>query len=600
MTHADEFEQADVDSERFVYALLAILPSESTIHLFVYTSLSFLTLLFVVGTPAVALLFAEHHPVSGAVFVGVNVAVFCASFVVEVQRRLGVPKPGRLQLVVASSVRWMRKTPLLSVIASKITLGSPHTFQAYPQASRPSRFIDFYKECWRSIMGAGSIQPVLYWNYRDREARAQVAGNSREPIVAISAGLVSLFPGRADVARVYLLHEFGHIFNQDLEVFACTIAGSLACRTVIFVSTGLSALILLPYFHGTILDALILLVEMMWLLLMIVLWILLARYAGVIISLRELYADVQAVIWLPGIEAYRAVLLDPNRLPLRDMWQRIRSLVTVNLIHLSPAERLSRLESPSSLLYPRNRYYILVALLLIALQSNPFGEGYDNNWMRWSFLLACSPVCFAYLMNVGRAVIAQSFLPRGITPRSFARLWLGVSIVLLLPMLTLHGIYGDIVLSLSKWSSLWGSMIDCAKTLEGQWLNAEWLCVPALSFVWLSLTCRLARTRLQNLSVPAAKGQVSRYNASFLAVALVAVLVETIFLGVREYGSVTPTFLDSFQVRLETFGPSAPVASLGVLIAGSWRIWKSTTQTGQTTRTHLGNDEGPQRAKTGS
>ena len=130
---------------------------------------------------------------------------------------------------------------------------------------------------------------------------ARVVGYSQRPLVLVNAGLVSLFPQKTEVARVYLLHEFGHIVGRDLEVFAYTITSSRACIAVFFSTTLISAFVLSPFIDGSILSGLVLLVSTMWILMLAALWILLVRYAGVIISLRELYADVQAVIWLRWI-----------------------------------------------------------------------------------------------------------------------------------------------------------------------------------------------------------------------------------------------------------------------------------------------------------
>jgi hypothetical protein len=200
------------------------------------------------------------------------------------------------------------------------------------------------------------------------------------------------------------------------------------------------------------------LVSTMWLLSLGFLWLLVARYAGVVISLRELYADVQAVVWLPGLAAYEEVLGHQPGSRLRRMWRRFRSLVSLRLIHLSPSERLTFLRRPASLLFPRHKYYLLVGILLVVLQSNPFGEGYENNWMRWPFLLAWALVGLAYLVNVGRAIDGLALIPTKRTPISIGGLSIGIAAVLFLPMFKIPGLYGDLVLAraigkVSGWAS---------------------------------------------------------------------------------------------------------------------------------------------------
>jgi hypothetical protein len=568
-------DQLGFNSEQRVYQLLAILPSESTIHFFVYCSLVFLALLFTIGTPAVAILFAEHRPLAGTLFVATNLAIFCFSFVVQFRRNLEAPQPSRVQLFVRFIVRKLQEFYGMKGAVSRFAIRPGPSFRVFPVRSGIEGFFDFYEHCWHSSMGKDVPAPRLYWSYQERMATARVAGLSRNPIVAISAGLVSLFPKQAEVARVYLLHEFGHIFNQDLEVFAFTLAGSRACRAALLSSSLISGLLLLPFLSGGISSALILLVATMWVLLMAALWLLLARYAGVIVSLRELYADVQAVIWLPGLGAFKTVLIERQTFRFHRRWSKLRSLVSLRLIHLSPDERLSYLERPESLLYPRHGYYLLVALLLVALQSNPFGEGYDNNWMRWSVLLAWSPVGLAYLMNVGRAIMGFALLPNRERFTSIAGLSLGVTAVLILPMLRIPGIYGDVLLSLGNWDSFRSSTIDSAKTMAAQWGHIQYVGVPILAAIWLSVSYSLARLRLQHIELMVGKEVVAKCDRSFLFISGMAVLAETILLAIQDYSNTAPTWLDSWQASLDSLKAASPILGLCVLLFGSLWVWRA-------------------------
>lgn len=369
---------SDPDSEQQVLGALTLLPSESAIHFLVYSSLVLLTLMFVVGTPAIALLFAEHRPVAGGLFVVINLAVFCLSFGTNLRRHFQGPRPRWWEPWIKRMIRACRKLPATKGLCRLIGFRLSQDFAPFPDASGTSAFFNFYSECWKTT-GEKTPLPRLYWNYQDSRATARVAGSSRNPVVAISAGLVSLLPHESEAARVYLLHEFGHVVNRDLEVFGLTMSGSRACRAVILSSSILSALLLLQVFNGDVAGALILLVGTMWVLSLGFLWLFMARYAGVIFSLRELYADVQAVLWLRGLGGYERVLGNQASSRISRIWHKFRSLVTLRLIHLSPWERLAFLRRPGSLLFPRHRYYVLVGLLLVTLQSNAFAEGYENN-----------------------------------------------------------------------------------------------------------------------------------------------------------------------------------------------------------------------------
>jgi hypothetical protein len=561
--------------QRGTYEVLAVLPSESTIHFYVYCSLIFLSLVFVIGTPAVTLLFAEHRPIAGLLFVAANIIIFCVVHVLQLRRNFDLPKPGGLRGLARKALRKLQNIRGLRAIASRIVIAAGPSFRAFPSQSGATGFFGFYQHSWKKCTGNDSLLPSLFWSYQERKATARVVGRSKFPLVTVSAGLVSLFPHKSDVIRVYLLHEFGHIVARDLEVFAYTMAACRACIAVLVSTTLISAFVLLPFMDGGILGGLILLVSTMWILVLVALSILLVRYAGVIISLRELYADVQAVIWLRGFEAYKTILLEESRSRFNQLLSRLRSLISLRLVHLSPAERLSFLERPGALLYPRHIYFFFVALILVALQSNPFGEGYENNWVRWFFLLAWSPIGFAYLLNVGRTIFGLALLKSEVRFTRIVDLSLGVAIVMSLPMLRVPGLYGDILLSIGNWENFRSSLADSLKTLAAQWGHAQYLTPVVLVPVWLVVNGWLARRQLKHLELGLpASGELEMRNRSTILVSALAVLIETALLAIQDYGNTAVTVWDSFQTKLEQLRAAPPIAALSVLILGSFWVWR--------------------------
>jgi Zn-dependent protease with chaperone function len=569
---------AKVASEQRVFEILALLPSESTIHFLVYCSLVFLALLFVVTTPAIVLFFAEHRPIAGTFFIAINLAIFWASLVTHLRRNFGVPCPRFWESWARSIVRSLRRVPATKRLAHRIGVRLTPNFAPFPDPSGTSAFFQFYKECWNTTVGGATSSPQLYWSYQDSRAIARVSGRSRNPIVGVSAGLVSLFPGEREVVRVYLLHEFGHILNRDLEVFALVLSGLRACGAVMLASSALSALFLLPFFNGEIWGALILLVGTMWLLSLSFLWLLLARYAGVVISLRELYADVHAVLWLPSLASYETVLGDQARSQFHRLWHKLRSLVSLRLIHLSPGERLAFLRHPELLLFPRHRYYAFAGLLLIVLQSNAFAEGYENNWMRLPFLFAWVPVCLAYLMNVGRAIEGLACLKKEPRLTSLARLSLGVTAVLLLPMFKIPGLYGDFVLSAGKWDTFQLGIKDSIKTILAQWAHIQFLTAPVLASLWLGLSYKFSQRYMRGTEPEVAKKTIARSDRLFFAFSLIAVLAETLLLAIGQYGNTRPTFLDASQEALGKFRSAPPFVALCILVIGSFWVWRRADQ----------------------
>jgi hypothetical protein len=239
---------AEPTAEMRVFRAVMALPSESGIHFLVYCSLVLLTLLFVIAAPAIVLFFAEHRPVAGALFVTANLTVFCASFASHLRRYFDVPRPSWRDSLTKRFIRILRKVPATGGVVRGLTTRLAPAFVPFPDSSGTSAFFRFYSECWNAVCGQTAAAPRLYWSYQDRHANARVSGRSRDPVVAISAGLVSLFPRQPECLRVYLLHEFGHISNRDLEVFGLTMSGSRACKAVMLASSVLSTFFLLPFF----------------------------------------------------------------------------------------------------------------------------------------------------------------------------------------------------------------------------------------------------------------------------------------------------------------------------------------------------------------
>jgi hypothetical protein len=339
----------------------------------------------------------------------------------------------------------------------------------------------------------------------------------------------------------------------------------------ILISSLFDGLFLLPFIDNTIMTGLLVMVCTMWVLCLGVLWLFLARYAGVIISLRELYADVQAVLWLQSFNAFESALVVHRRRWPWQLWHRFRSFISMRLIHLSPDERLTLLKQPKSLLLPRHRCYLLIGLLLIAMQSNPFGEGIDNNWMRWPFLLAWALLCLAYLLNLSRSMLRLGFFPR--RPWPAVGLALGLSAVLMMPMFRIPGLYGNLVLRGGKADSFWLGVADSSKTIAVQWGHLAFVGLPIMALLGLSFGISQTRRTLYSLNPVLARQLVAQTYRTMSFVSLVAVLAETTLVGIEEYGSSQVTFLDRWQNLLGGNKLIPPVVALGILAAGLSITW---------------------------
>jgi hypothetical protein len=199
--------------------------------------------------------------------------------------------------------------------------------------------------------------------------------------------------------------------------------------------------------NGDFLSALVLLVGILWLVTLALTSLYLLRFAGVLISLHELQADIWAVSRLADFTHFEKVISGAMQSRRGRRGSRRASLLGMRLRHLSGIERLALLRYPRQLLTPRLRYFGMTALLLVVLQSNPFGEGIGRNAMRLPFLLVWAPLAVAYFAAAYRAVLGFAALRERLPSLSFTVLALGASVVLLLPLVRLPGLFGNTLLA---------------------------------------------------------------------------------------------------------------------------------------------------------
>jgi hypothetical protein len=84
-------------------------------------------------------------------------------------------------------------------------------FEPYPDQTEFSAFARFFRATWRQLAEPDWPKPELWWAYQDGRPEARVSGTGARPIVAVAAGLMRKYPAEADLVRVYLFHEIGHL-----------------------------------------------------------------------------------------------------------------------------------------------------------------------------------------------------------------------------------------------------------------------------------------------------------------------------------------------------------------------------------------------------
>jgi hypothetical protein len=548
-----------------VIDVISLLPYETEVYFAIYLIFVALAALYTVCVPAVSLFFAESRPVAGAIFVAAQSALFTVFILLSIRHRRRPPQAATL---VIRARRFAKKIPLpiLSrLLGWAMSRLAPPAFERYPDRTGATAFGGFFRSLWRQVADPGSPEPELWWAYQDGRPEARVAGTRERPIVAMAAGLMRRYPGDADLVRVYLLHEFGHLANRDLSLFSWTSALNTGCQALV-ISTAFSSIVYASRFMSQdITSALLLMVGILWLGTLGLTSLYLLRFAGVLISFRELQADIWAVSRLPDFELFEKVVSAASASPRARKGSRLSSLFGFRLRHLSAVERLDLLRRPLRLLAPRLRYFLLTAVLLVILQSNPFGEAVGRNWMRLPFLLVWAPLAVAYFAAAYRSMLGCALLRRSATASTVVSLSAGAAIILLLPFFKIPGLFPNILLSLDDWNGFVLSAHDSLITLKAQWSHPGLLAAPAASLCWVLAAGIWSRRELHRANPSSANDTVGALYRKSVGAAICAIAVQAVALSLLLYDSDKITLLDAVQAplfRIRYFIPCAPALFL--------------------------------------
>jgi len=441
------------------------LPSESQIHFVNFLGLALMAWLYVTVIPAIAILYGENRPIAGTIFALGSCLVFGLLIRRRYKEQLALP-PRKifLQSILQSTIRKAGRLKLPRLARYLRRFQTPE-MEVLSSQGKGASFLEFFRQRFMSSGGDIDRFPAVYWVYQDLRCAARVVGSRSRPAVVVSAGLLAKYFRDPGLVNIYLLHEFGHLANHDLEILAATIAVLGAWRLTTLIVSLAAALLLIPYIDSSIFTALLLMVSTLWVLSLLVIWLFLARYAGMVISLRELYADVQALFACGEERAAFVRAIGASVRPARKVWLgKLRSLTSLRLVHLSPGERLDFMARPAALLEPKTSYFILTALLLLAIQSSPFLAGYGHNGLRLSLLFPWILTAFAYTANVSRSLLGFAKLHNvaGSTPRW--RLGLYCTLILLLPVLSIRELYQTLILLGSgDWGALGSTVVESLK-----------------------------------------------------------------------------------------------------------------------------------------
>lgn len=229
--------------------------------------------------------------------------------------------------------------------------------------------------------------PALRW-FPAFDIAGYAATRNGEPELQISAGLWQAAVSGKDTAIAILAHELAHLRNKDplvLKVLdgirvgaACVLAFSALIGLVIFclvlASEGSTA-----YadqgFRGMAFRSLLVIVGAAMVLVIFPLsWLALRRHIGLIHSLLEIRADLDATLWTGGRENFTQAFATNKSVRRSGRRELLAALLSRKLSHIPERERLQILRSPALLITPKTQFFALSVLLAAALPLN-FASG---------------------------------------------------------------------------------------------------------------------------------------------------------------------------------------------------------------------------------
>ena len=353
-------------------------------------------------------------------------------------------------------------------------------------------------KCYRALwlrVGSGA-PPPLYWFFSGNGINGSMVRIRGRDGIALSAGLLAVALDRPHVFNFTVLHEFAHLRNADGWLFrsvdACCRTFTVATLTAVAFALldlsyrlshpiggmfgWLSLPIILSYFYAFLL------------LVVIGLWLMIRRYAGVVVALQESAADAFAASWTEAPAAALASVFTPAS-QRESKWRRVRSLWSLNLVHLSASERFALIDNPRAFLRPKPQYFIASIAALFVTTENPLAAIRDASLVHVVFEIAWAFVFYAFLLEIARAFMASALTNDPLVVRPS---WLFEILVLLaVPFLPFYDVFSAFHINAPLSSVEYDSP---AAFLAAQRTHLDLLLLPAITWLTLTVVARCIAT----------------------------------------------------------------------------------------------------------
>jgi Zn-dependent protease with chaperone function len=249
---------------------------------------------------------------------------------------------------------------------------SPELTQS-PRGVKGEILVQRLTSIWQRLPTAARPAPTVLW-YSNFNVLAHAFESGAGQLIEVSSGLWERVVKGDPVADAILTHEAAHLVFRDPTVFRGIAIVATTVRMLLHLVTAISVgavvvvmssqLVLDIAARLTLLEVVrnaigILTISALSLLELPLSRMLIRRYAGFIVSLIEVRADVAAALWTVGLVRFAEALANDPTLRRSELKDLRRSLFSLDLTHISETERVNLLRSTDRLITPKLRYFAL-------------------------------------------------------------------------------------------------------------------------------------------------------------------------------------------------------------------------------------------------
>jgi hypothetical protein len=286
-----------------------------------------------------------------------------------------------------------------------------------------AKLLSVVSDLWSTLPGHRRPPPQVLWFSNVNLIASAVTDGRGQPQIHVSSAMWDRASHRDKAAIGILAHEIAHLYFSDLRALVWLDFSARMIRSILMLCLGcivvVAAASLVPiaidlHSGGSVAEnaykvLAALAASLLFSLIPIVGYFATRRQAGLITALIEVRADACGGLWTGGMDGFAMALRTDRGLKPTSLSDLKHSMFSVELSHLTAAERIKLLSDSSLLATPKLRYVFLTLLLAFIFPLNPLtpliGGGMLDYWFMAGIVMGTHAAIIAMV------IISAAFLP---------------------------------------------------------------------------------------------------------------------------------------------------------------------------------------------